>query len=199
MKKNFLQAYTIFDLVLIAMFTALTIAFKAIAGMLVRLITGPLGVPGGTLAGGLYMLWMPLGLCIINKKGVALLISLVQVVVLLITGAPGSHGIWSFFTYMAPALAVEIVFLFRFKGSVNILHFVLATMIANILGALGSNLLFFRLTWLPLLFTLAAAALSGAMGGVIGYVTYTKLKKTNLIKYIKNKELKEEQAERDKE
>ncbi len=181
------------------MFSALTIAFKTIAGILVRLITGPLCIPGGALAGGLYMLWMPLGLSLINKKGVGFLISLVQVIVLLVTSAPGSHGIWSFLTYLMPAIAVECVFLFRFQHRTTVLHFAVATMLANIIGTFGSNLLFFRLTWIPLLFTLTASALSGVIGGIIGYVTYIKLEKTQLIKRITRTVGDEEQIRGDKE
>lgn len=179
-KKRFLSSYAVYDLMVIAMLGALGIAFKTIAGILVRMITGPLGIPGGALAGGLYMLWMPLGLAITGKKGTALLISLIQAVVLMISGAPGSHGIWTFLTYLAPAAAVEAAFFIKGKKP-NILHFVLAALFANIVGTFGSNLLFFRMSVLPLLFTLVAAAFSGAVGGVIAYFTFQKIEKTGLI------------------
>lgn len=180
-KKRFLNSYKVYDFIIIAMLSALGIAFKTVAGILVRMITGPLGVPGGALAGGLYMLWMPLGLAITGKKGTALLISLIQAVVLLISGAPGSHGIWTFLTYLAPAVLVEAVFFIKGKQH-NILHFVVATMFANIAGTFGSNLLFFRMSALPLIFTLVAAAFSGSLGGVIAYFTFQKIQKTGLLK-----------------
>lgn len=182
-QKRFLNSYKVYDLIIIAMLSALGIAFKTVAGILVRMITGPLGVPGGALAGGLYMLWMPLGLSITGKKGTALLISLIQAVVLLISGAPGSHGIWTFLTYLAPAVLVEAVFLIKGKQH-NILHFVVATMLANIAGTFGSNLLFFRMSALPLIFTLVAAAFSGSLGGVIAYYTFQKIHMTGLLKII---------------
>ncbi|NCA68102.1 MAG: hypothetical protein EOM87_08575 [Clostridia bacterium] len=204
-KNNFLQKYTVFDLVLIAMLTAITVAFKAIAGELVRLITGPLGIPGGALAGGLYMLWLPLVIALINKRGAALLISLVQSIVLLITGLPGGHGIWTFLTYLAPALAVELIMLIKGSKEYNILHFIYSVIIANIIGTFGSNLVFFRISLLPLMFTLAAAALSGALGGIIGYFTFVKVKdlfitKNSQIKQQRNdKEAKQQHDNEEKE
>ncbi|HHT83723.1 MAG: ECF transporter S component [Christensenellales bacterium] len=182
MKKRLRLYYTVYDLILIAMLTALTIAFKALAGIFVRLITGPLGIPGGSLAGGLYMMWLPLGISIINKRGVAFIIALIQTLTLLITSLPGSHGIWTFLTYLTPAVLIEIVFFYKPKNGYNIMHFIVGVAIANIAGALGSNLLFFRLPAIPLLFTLAAAAFSGALGGALGHACFVNLQKTGLLK-----------------
>ncbi|HHU43987.1 MAG: ECF transporter S component [Bacillota bacterium] len=175
-KQKFWQAYKAYDLVLMAMLAAISIAFKTIAGVLIRMITGPLGIPGGALAGGLYMLWLPLGLGLVGKKGAALIISAVQAVVLLITGMPGSHGVWTILTYLVPPLLVEVVFLFQKNNQINALHFLISTTLANIMGSFGSNLLFFRLSFLPLMLMLSAAALSGSLGGIIGYLVYSKVK-----------------------
>ncbi len=174
-KKTFLQKYTITDLILIAMLSALTIAVKAVAGTLVRMITGPLGIPGGALAGGFYMIWLALVIALVKKRGSALLLALVQALVLLITGIPGSHGIMGLVTYLAPALAVEAVFLFASAEKYNALHFVIGTMLANVTGTFASNLLFFRLSLLPFLFTLLSAAVSGAVGGFVGYLVYQRV------------------------
>lgn len=181
MRRKFLKAYTVFDLILIAMLTAVTIAFKAVAGTLVKMITGPMGIPGGALAGGLYMLWLPLGVALTDKRGAALLISFIQSVVLLISGMPGGHGAWTFLIYLLPALAVEAVMLIGSNKGYNVLHFIAAAVIANIIGTFGSNLLVFRISFLPLMFTLCAAAFSGAVGGVLGYFTFVKISKSGLL------------------
>lgn len=182
-KKGFLNSYKVYDLIIIAMLSGLGIAFKTVAGILVRIITGPLGIPGGALAGGLYMLWLTLGLAITGKKGSAFLISLIQAIVVLISGAPGSHGVWTLLTYLAPSVAIEAAFLIKMREH-NILHFIIATMLANIIGTFGSNLLFFRMSVLPLIFTLVAAAFSGSLGGVIAYFTFQKIQKTGLLKKV---------------
>lgn len=185
--KRFFARYTVFDLIMIAMLSALSIAVKAIAGILVRLITGPLGIPGGALAGGFYMLWLPISIAIVRKRGAAFLVSLVQTLVLLVTSAPGSHGVWSFLTYLIPAIFVELVFLIDYKKPYTLLHFVAATLLSNILGTYGSNLLFFRLSVYPLLFTLVCAGFSGAVGGAIGYYTFKKVEKSNILPKFNSK------------
>ncbi|MDD3946658.1 MAG: ECF transporter S component [Clostridia bacterium] len=179
--KGFLKSFALYDLILIAMLTALSIAIKTIAGTLVRMITGPLGIPGGALAGGFYMMWLPLAVALTNRRGTALLVAALQTLIMITTGAPGSHGIWTILTYMLPALPVELIFFFRKKGY-PILHFLAASALANITGTYLSNLLFFRMSFYPLMFTLLAAAFSGALGGVIGYFAYTKAQKAGIIK-----------------
>jgi energy-coupling factor transport system substrate-specific component len=184
-KQKFIKAFSVYDMILIAMLVAITIAVKTIAGVLVRTITGPLGIPGGTLAGGFYMMWLPLSIALIGKRGAAFTVSLVETVILLITSTPGSHGIWTFLTYLTPALAVEAVMLFGSKNGYNILHFIVACAVANIIGTYGSNLLFFQMNGVALLFMLTAGGFSGAIGGVLGYLTFTQVEKTGLMKLMR--------------
>ncbi len=179
--KKVFKSFGVRDFILLAMLTALSIAMKTIAGTLVRMITGPLGIPGGALAGGLYMLWLPLAIALTVKPGAALAVAALQTLIMVATGAPGSHGVWTILTYMLPALPVEILFFFRKKGY-TVLHFLVAVMLANIAGTYLANLLFFRMSFYPMLFTLLAAAFSGAAGGVIGYFAYTKAEKSGLMK-----------------
>lgn len=164
------------------MLTAVSIAFKTVVGILVRLITGPLGIPGGALAGGFYMLWLPLAIVLVGKRGCAFAISAVQTVIMITSGAPGSHGVWTIFTYMLPAVLTEIIFIYRPKKGYNILHYIMATVLANMAGTFGSNLLFFRMSLYPLLFTLLAAATSGALGGAVAYFAYNKVIKSGVMK-----------------
>jgi len=180
-KLKGLKIFGVFDLVLLAMLTALSIAFKAVVGILIRFITGPLGIPGGALAGGLYMLWLPLAIALTGKRGSAALIAAVQVVVMVTTGAPGSHGVWTPLTYMPPAILAELVFLYRPKNYYNAVQYVIATILANIAGTIGSNLLFFRMSFIPLMFTLLAAASSGALGGIVAYFAYSTVKKSGVL------------------
>ncbi len=178
---NWLRSFGVYDLVLLAMLTGLSIAFKTIVGTLIRLVTGPFGIPSGAIAGGLYMLWIPLAIVVTNRRGAGFLLALVQTVIMIATGAPGSHGVWTVFSYLTPALAVEIVYFVAVKRGHNILHFMIACLLANVVGTLASNFLFFRLAIEPLVFVLIAGALSGAIGGVIGYMVYLTLEKTGLL------------------
>lgn len=181
--RKILKSYSVLDLVLIAMIAALATGFKTVATTLVKLITGPLGIPGGALAGGFYMMWLAIGYSVVGKFGVSFMISLVQALVLFTTSAPGSHGVWTFITYLIPGLCVDLVFLSARKSNANILHFMLSVIFANVLGTLGSYLLWFRLSMsgLWLAFSLTAAALSGAIGGLVAYSANKGIKRIGLI------------------
>jgi len=183
--KGFLKSFRLYDLILIAMITALSIAMKTVAGTLVRMITGPMGIPGGALAGGFYMMWLPLSIALTHKRGSALMVAVLQTLIMVTTGAPGSHGVWTLMTYILPALPVELLFFFRKKGY-SILHFLVGTALANIAGTYLTNLLFFRMSFYPLMFTLLAAALSGALGGVIAYFAYAKAVKSGILQRMRS-------------
>ncbi|MCL2630030.1 MAG: ECF transporter S component [Firmicutes bacterium] len=237
-KQRFLQAFSAYDLILIAMLTALAVAFKVVVKMLIGLIATPLGIPGGALAGGFYMLWIPLTVAIVGKRGSAFLMTFVQCLVIIITAMPGSHGIWTFATYLPPAILAEVVMLRRTQAKparderretrdeirndnniitnddlrltndrginedfanqnspplvsrlsslvsnpsqYTVLHFIFACILANLAGTFGSNLLFFRLGFVPLFFAMSAGAFSGAMGGVLGYLVYKLVAKSGI-------------------
>lgn len=55
MKLKALRGFSIFQLVIISVVAALGVATKPIIVPLVHIITGPLFIPGGAIAGGFYM------------------------------------------------------------------------------------------------------------------------------------------------
>ncbi|MFI3174080.1 MAG: ECF transporter S component, partial [Bacillota bacterium] len=142
---------------------------KPIIVPLIHMITGPLFIPGGSLAGGFYMLWLMLGMGLIKKRGTCFVIALVQGIMVLIMGSVGNHGITSLITYSLPGIFAEIPFLFSKDKNFTILHHMVAGIFANLAGTYGSNLLFFNLPLIPLLLSLSVASISGAIGGVISY------------------------------
>lgn len=159
--------FTVFELVFIAVLAALGVAVKPIVVPLVHMITGPLLIPGGSVAGGVYMLWIVLGVSLINKPGAGTLIALVQAIMVIATGVYGSHGIMSLFTYLLPGVAVDMAALLLARCHDLPLRMFLCGMAANLTGTMLSNLLFFRLPTVPLLLSLCAGALSGGLGGLV--------------------------------
>jgi hypothetical protein len=176
-----LRRFSLFQLVILALVAALGVASKPVVVPLAHMITGPLMIPGGVLAGGFYMLWIVLGAGLMDRRGGGTLISLVQAILIVSLGLYGTHGIVSFLTYLAPGLAVDLVFWpgGRWRGSS--LAFFTAGMAANICGSYLVNLVFFRLPWVPLLLSLSTAALSGGLGGLIAYAVVRKLRQTGLM------------------
>lgn len=184
-KKRLLNRFSMFDLLIIAMMAAVGIATKPIIVPLVHIITGPLFIPGGSIAGGFYMLWIVLGRGIVTKPGTGTVIGIVQAILIIAMGLFGTHGIVSFITYTLPGIFVDIVFMFSRKGNYNILHYIFGGAVANLTGTYMSNLVFFRLPLIPLLLSLSSAALSGCLGGLIAYSIVNKFNKLGIVNFNK--------------
>jgi len=167
--KEFLNRFSIFDLILISLMACLGIATKPIIVPLAHMITGPLFIPGGVIAGGFYMMWIVMGAALVKKPGTATLIALVQAVVVMAAGFFGTHGFMSLFTYILPGISVDLVLLaVKHRGCCLSCCFA-AGIAANISGTLLVNLVFFRLPLIPLVLSLAVASLSGGIGGIIAH------------------------------
>ncbi|NLX62963.1 MAG: ECF transporter S component [Tissierellia bacterium] len=185
--KGLLKSFSIFEIVVIALMATIGIAIKPLISPLIHIITGPLYIPGGAVAGGFYMMWLILGAGLIGKKGVATIISIVQAIMVISLGIYGTHGIMSLFTYMVPGLVVDLyLLLFRVK-KFNIVTYFIAGILANISGTFLVNLVFFRLPLVPLVLTLSAACLSGGIGGLIAYKIVNRLNKNQVLKELINR------------
>ncbi len=180
MAHRFLKKFTMYDLMVITMMAVLGVAIKPVVVPLAHIITGPLYIPGGVVAGGFYMLFIVLGRSLVGKPGAAFLIGLVQAFMVISLGIYGTHGAASLITYVTPALAVDLLYLIL-RGSVGTpTGGFLGGVVANVTGTYVVNLTFFRLPWLPLMLGLAVAALSGGLGGLIAYRLQKQLTKFNL-------------------
>ncbi|AOT69558.1 ECF transporter S component [Geosporobacter ferrireducens] len=178
--KRRLNNFTVFDLVMIALTAALGIAIKPIVVPLVHVITGPLFIPGGAVAGGFYMLWIVLGIGYVKRFGTGTLIGIVQSILVIATGMMGTHGIMSLISYTLPGIAADLVFLISKDKQYHVLHYILGCMAANVAGTLVTNFLFFRLPPVTVALLLSSAALSGAAGGLIASSLIKGLERTNL-------------------
>lgn len=167
--QKMLDKFSVFDFIVIAMISALGIASKPLIVPLSHIITGPLLIPGGVVAGGFYMLWIVLGAGLVGKPGAAALIGLVQALLVFGTGVFGSHGAMTLLSYTLPGLAVDLI-LYLIKHRVCCLPCAfLAGLVANVSGSSMVNIIYFRLPFVPLTLALAVSALSGGLGGIIAY------------------------------
>jgi ABC-type thiamin/hydroxymethylpyrimidine transport system permease subunit len=165
--QKMLAKFSVFDLVIIAMVAALGIATKPVVMPLARIVTGPLFVPSGVVAGGIYMMWLVLGAGLTGKRGAATLIGIIQALLVMATGISGSHGAMSLVTYTIPGLLADLgLLVIRHQVCCNPCAF-LAGMLANIGGSMMVNLVYFRLPLVPLVLSLSVAALSGGLGGIL--------------------------------
>jgi len=167
--RKMLDRFSLFDLIIIAMMAALGIAVKPVVVPLAHIITGPLFIPSGAVAGGFYMMWMVLGFGLTGKRGTAVLIALVQALVVTGTGMVGSHGAMSLITYTVPGIMADLgLLLIGHRVCCNPCSF-LAGMLANMGGTIMVNFVYFRLPLIPLVLALSAAALSGGLGGILAF------------------------------
>ncbi len=183
-----LKYFSLIDYILIAMLASMGIAIKTIIVPLAQIITGPLFIPGGVVAGGFYMSFLVLGVAITQKYGTATLIAITQGVVVAITGTMGSHGAVSILTYAFPGIALDIFYMIsRHKSCCPICAFI-GGAIANIAGSFAVNLAIFNLPFVPLMLSLSAASLSGGLGGLIAYAIGTNLRELEIISGKKGRE-----------
>lgn len=173
-ESDMLKKIPVFDLIIIAMLAALGIAAKVIIGPVVRIGTSAIGIPGGAIAGGFYMLWLALAVGITKKKGAATILSIIQALMVFVLSLPGSHGAMSIVTYVLPGVAADLVFAVSRENRYSILHYVISIALANVVGTMGINLLIFKLPLIPLLLSLSSAAFAGAFGGLIAYAIMKK-------------------------
>ena len=177
---NFFSKYSSQELLYIAVLAALGLAIKPIITPLVHIISVPLMIPGGSLSGGFYMMWLVLAAVLVNHRGAAFTVGFVQAIVILSLGYFGNHGAVSLLSYSLPGVAVEITSLVIRKKQAIGFH-ITACVTANITGAIVVTILVMRLALIPLIVSLIAAAVSGIIGGILSYSIFTKLKKYGVV------------------
>ena len=164
-----LKKFSVFQLIIMALMAAVGVAVKPLLVGIAHLITGPLFIPGGALAGGFYMMFVVLGAALVGKKGAATIICVVQALLVIVTGVYGSHGVASLITYTAPGILIDFLWILIGCYGTTMLSCFFGGIIANSCGAFFVNFVFFRLPVVPLLLSLALAVFSGALGGIIAW------------------------------
>lgn len=167
--NKLLRKFSVYDLLVISILATVGIAIKPVVVPLAHIVSGPLMIPGGALAGGLYMLWMIIAYGIVGKPGTASLLALVQALLVMFTGVIGSHGILSLFTYTMPGIAVDLFLLIVGHRICCRSCAFFAGAIANTTGTACVNVVFFQVPGIYLALILSIAFLSGAMGGLLAW------------------------------
>ncbi len=167
--RNFLDRFTPYDLIIIALMSAIGIAIKPIIVPLSHILTGSLLIPPGAVTGGIYMLWLVMGFGITGKRGTMTLIGLVQAILVMATGMVGSQGVMSLLSYTMPGIVADLGLLLVGHRVCCLPCGFLAGLLSNITGTIMVNLVYYRFPLIPLLLSLSVAALSGGLGGVIAF------------------------------
>jgi energy-coupling factor transport system substrate-specific component len=164
------------DLVLMTLFASLGLATKNIIHPLVATITGPLYVPTGAAAGGVYMMWPVMAYSFVRKLGTASMTSLTQAFISLLLPF-GNFGLLSFVIYLAPGLAIDAFFLLSRHKACCAVCCIGAAAIANVVGTILVGALVLALPWGVLSFLAVVAAVSGSIGGFIANMLLVRIGK----------------------
>jgi hypothetical protein len=164
------------DLVLMALFASLGLATKNVIHPLVATITGPLYVPTGAVAGGLYMMWPVMAFGLVRRVGAASMVSLTQAFISLLMPY-GNFGLLSFVIYLAPGLAIDAFFLLSRHKACCAACCAGASAIANVVGTIAVGALVLFLPLVVLSFLSVVAAISGCMGGFIANMLLVRIGK----------------------
>ncbi|HNX36917.1 MAG TPA: ECF transporter S component [Candidatus Cloacimonadota bacterium] len=175
-----LKRLTTKDLIIIAILAAIGLSIKPLVSPISKMISTPLMLPGGSFAGGFYMMWLVLSLALTRKIGSATLFGVIQALVVLIQGSFGNHGALSLLTYTIPAIAVDLLGLVILNRSSLFFHLSTCAL-ANMCGALIMAVVIFRHPLPMLIVTLCTSLASGIVGGYLSYLINFELLRTKLI------------------
>ncbi len=172
-----IKGFSVRELVLTAAMAALGVAVKPIVSSVAHTISTPLMIPGGALAGGLYMMWLVVAMGLTGKRGTATLAGLIQALLIMLLPISGSHGAMSLLSYTLPGLAVDLGLLLIGRRVQSLPTAFYAGILANVAGTAVVNVIFFTLPLIPLLLSLFVAAFSGALGGILSWQLLRALKR----------------------
>ncbi|HED24659.1 MAG TPA: hypothetical protein ENN91_05990 [Firmicutes bacterium] len=175
MIKQYLQRFTTTDLVIIALLSAGGIATKPFVRVLAQVFTGSL-VPIGTVAGIFYMLWIVLACAIVNKRGTAILVGIVQSVLVVVFDMLGNRGLANLLVYVVPGITLELSMLLFPRYVSSFISSFTAGGVANATGSFIVSWVFMRLALVPLVGAAAVSFFFGGIGGVIAFKLYEIIK-----------------------
>ncbi|MEA4882377.1 MAG: hypothetical protein VB144_01735 [Clostridia bacterium] len=167
--------YTTRDLVLIALFAAGGVAVKPLIIPIVRVATAPFGLPTGTVAGGLFMMWLVMGRVFTGKPWAATLVGVVQVGLAWVSGTLWHPGAAMIGLYAAPGVAVDLV-LWRYTGGrLPLSAGLLAGAAANATGVGLMSWIYYRLPPFAWMASTVGGAVSGAGGGLLAWAVARRI------------------------
>jgi len=193
-----MRRFSTTDLIIIAVMAALGLGTKQIVRPIVSLITVPLAIPGGAIAGGFYFIWLVLTKRLSPKFGSGLMFGVTQALVVMILPF-GSHGIFTLVTYSLPGLVIDLVDLLFRKSRSSLICSIIEGAIANFTGNLLVLFFIFQLDLVPTMFVSLLALFTGNLGGILAYYIGKRVaKELTLTIEEKGEEEKEEENEQEK-
>ncbi|MCF2142919.1 MAG: ECF transporter S component [Candidatus Heimdallarchaeota archaeon] len=171
-----MKRFSTTDLIIIAVMAALGLGTKQIVRPIVSLITVPLAIPGGAIAGGFYFIWLVLTKRLSPKFGSGTMFGITQALVVMILPF-GSHGIFTLITYSLPGIIVDLIDLLFRRQNQTLACSITEGAIANFTGNLLVLLFIFQLELLPTIFVSLLALFTGNLGGILAHYISKRVSK----------------------
>ncbi len=167
--SKYLSRYTTLDLTVIAFMAALGLATKHVIYPLVNMVSAPVNLPTGTIAGGIYMMWLIVARGVVNRPGAATLCASVQSFAVFLT-IFGRYGVLNFPVYIVPGLVIDgTLLLVRHRKLCCRGCAMLAGMLSNAAGVALVSSVVFHVPFVLLVFQVAVGAISGGFGGALAF------------------------------
>lgn len=167
------------QVVMVALVAAAGVGVKPLIVPIVRGIALSLGLPAGSVAGGLYMFWLVLGNMATGLRWGAAYVGMVQAALAAVWGTPGPQGLWMFLMYVTPGVAADLVLWGprsmalappAWRGAA-------AGAAANMTGTVLMASLFYRMPAAVVVVAGVSGAVSGAGGGLLAVIILRRVTK----------------------
>lgn len=164
------------DLILLAFFADIGFVSKRLIAPFANVLTDFLRVPGG-IGTAFSLMFVVIGAYLIQRKGAAAVMSLVQCILAMSLGMTGAMGTLSPLGYLLPGIVIDIVIALcqRYNASMP-LSMTAANAAGSLTAALTANFIVFRLRGAVLALYLLIALISGGLCGLLSTVIYRRIR-----------------------
>ncbi|MBQ1321175.1 MAG: ECF transporter S component [Solobacterium sp.] len=169
-----MKKLTLKELILCGNLAVLGLICKPLFSPLFNLLTDFIRIPGGSATAGISILFLVFAAALIRKPAAGLLTGFVQGVCSLATGISAAAGVLVLITYSIPGMAIDLVMHIPMKMNLKT-RMMLAGSGGVLSGAAATNILYYRMAWIPFLLFYLVGILSGALGGYIAWQILQRL------------------------
>jgi energy-coupling factor transport system substrate-specific component len=172
------------EIAIIGVIAAAGIGSKSVISPIINIVTDFMLIPGGSTAGGFYMMFLVLAKLFMPKIPSASLTGAMQGFLAFFLGLSSFQGAFVIIVYTLPGVVIDLVIS---RLGINDIYIVLACGLANLTGSFTTNLIFFKLSGIPFVLWFAMSLLSGILGGFLCIELYWRLK--NAVGILERKEI----------
>ncbi|MGB9867779.1 MAG: ECF transporter S component [Bacillota bacterium] len=158
------------EVILLSILAALSMITKPYVHAAFAPFVRSFNVPVGVLAGSVYMAWVVMAGIIVPSRGATVLFCAIQGGLAVLLGMGGALGAFVPLSYIAPGVAIELLYALVPVASRSLWVYGLAGAAANLTGAVVNSVLFFQLRGRVLAIWAIPSAITGAVGGLAAYL-----------------------------